>query len=79
MRIFLTPLRLRARRYRWIRLLWSVLRLGQMPGYTQLGLRQADSISGDLHPMRYMLAVGPPKSEITPVKPVTLSRMSSTS
>ena len=50
-----------------------------MPGYTQLGLRQADSISGDLQPMRYMLAVGPPRSEMTPVKPVTLSRISSIS
>ena len=50
-----------------------------MPGYTQLGLRQADSMLGDLQPMRYMLAVGPPRSEITPVKPSTLSRISSTS
>src|SRR5882757_2425683 len=50
-----------------------------MPGYTQLGLRQADSISGDLQPMRYMLAVGPPRSEMVPVKPLTLSRIASTS
>jgi hypothetical protein len=42
-------------------------------------LRQAASISGDLQPMRYMLAVGPPRSEMTPVKPFTRSRISSTS
>ena len=29
--------------------------------------------------MRYMLAVGPPRSEITPVKPFTVSRIASTS
>ena len=50
-----------------------------MPGHTQLGLRQAASISGLLQPSRYMLAVGPPRSLTTPVKPWTLSRISSTS
>src|SRR6478609_11301876 len=50
-----------------------------MPGNTQDGLRHADSISGLLQAMRYMLAVGPPRSEITPVKPGTLSRISSIS
>jgi hypothetical protein len=50
-----------------------------MPGQTQLGLRQAASISRLLQAMRYMFAVGPPRSEITPVKPGTLSRISSIS
>src|SRR4051812_39245750 len=58
---------------------WLVPRFEQMPGYTQLGLRQAASISGLLQPKRYMLAVGPPRSEMVPVKPLTLSRMASTS
>ena len=50
-----------------------------MPGYTQDGLRQWRSISGSLQAMRYMLAVGPPRSDTTPVKPGTLSRISSIS
>ncbi len=33
----------------------------------------------DLQASRYMLAVGPPRSEITPVKPGVWSRMSSIS
>ncbi len=37
------------------------------------------SIFGSLQAMRYMLAVGPPISEMTPVKPGVLSRMSSIS
>ncbi len=45
-----------------------------MPGYTHEGLRHAASISRDLQARRYMFAVGPPRSEITPVKPGTLSR-----
>ena len=45
-----------------------------MPGYTQEGRRQADSISFDLQCRRYMFAVGPPRSEITPVNPGTRSR-----
>src|SRR5215471_12754744 len=45
-----------------------------MPGYTHDGRRHADSISRDLHASRYMFAVGPPRSEITPVKPGTVSR-----
>ncbi len=32
---------------------------------------------GDLQRSMYMLAVGPPRSEITPVKPGTVSRMAS--
>ena len=35
----------RARRYSLISGPWSVLRFGQMPGYTQMGLRHAASIS----------------------------------
>jgi hypothetical protein len=58
---------------------WSVSRLGQMPGYTQDGLRQAVSISRLLQARRYMFAVGPPRSEITPVKPGTVSRTTSIS
>src|SRR5688572_20331013 len=58
---------------------WSVFRLLQISGYTHEGRRQADSISFDLHAMRYMFAVGPPRSEITPVKPGTVSRMVSIS
>ncbi len=54
---------------------WSVLRFGQMPGYTQDGWRQAASIFGSLHAIRYMFAVGPPRSEMTPVKPGVLSRI----
>ncbi|SVJ69295.1 Uncharacterised protein [Klebsiella pneumoniae] len=50
-----------------------------MPGNTQDGLRQCRSMSGLLQAMRYMFAVGPPRSETTPVKPGTLSRISSIS
>src|SRR5690242_4894107 len=50
-----------------------------MPGYTQESLRQLCSIFSLLQAMRYILAVGPPKSEITPVKPSTLSRISTIS
>ncbi|MCG3146133.1 MAG: hypothetical protein HONDAALG_03988 [Gammaproteobacteria bacterium] len=50
-----------------------------MPGYTHEGRRQAASISRDLQARRYMFAVGPPRSEMTPVKPGTLSRMVSIS
>src|SRR5688572_28735565 len=50
-----------------------------MPGYTQDGRRHALSISLLLHARRYMFAVGPPRSEITPVKPGTVSRTFSTS
>ncbi|MCY1455032.1 hypothetical protein D9M71_721370 [compost metagenome] len=56
-----------------------MFRFGQIPGNTHDGLRHADSISGLLQAMRYMFAVGPPRSEITPVKPGTLSRISSIS
>ena len=69
----------RALRYSSISGVWSVLRFGQMPGYTQDGRRQADSISRLLHASRYMFAVGPPRSEITPVKPGTVSRIVSIS
>ena len=50
-----------------------------MPGYTHDGRRQALSISRLLQASRYMLAVGPPRSEMTPVKPGTLSRTASIS
>ena len=50
-----------------------------MSGKTQEGSRQAASILGSLQAIRYMLAVGPPTSEITPVKPGVLSRMRSIS
>src|SRR3569833_2071655 len=50
-----------------------------MPVLTHDGLRHAASTSRLLHASRYMLAVGPPRSEMTPVKPGTLSRMSSIS
>src|SRR5207253_11456445 len=50
-----------------------------MPGYTHDGRRQAVSISRLLHASLYMLAVGPPRSEMTPVKPGTLSRIASIS
>src|SRR5690606_3253546 len=68
------PGRARARRYRLISGVWLVSRFGQMPGNTQEGLRQAASICRDLQASRYLLAVGPPRSETTPVKPGTLSR-----
>ncbi|MNV89989.1 hypothetical protein D3C71_1843270 [compost metagenome] len=55
------------------------MRFSQIPGNTQDGLRQAASISGLLQARRYILAVGPPRSEITPVKLGTLSRISSIS
>src|SRR5512147_2010432 len=58
---------------------WLVLRLGQISGKTQEGRRQAASIFGSLQAMRYMLAVGPPMSEMTPVKPGVLSRIFSIS
>src|SRR6185312_2594127 len=50
-----------------------------MPGYTHEGRRQALSISRLRQASRYMLAVGPPRSEMTPVKPGTSSRIASTS
>src|SRR5689334_11467353 len=40
-----------------------------MSGYTHDGLRHAASMSRDLHAMRYMFAVGPPRSLITPWNP----------
>jgi len=53
---------------------WLVSRLGQMPGKRQESRRQAASLTGLLQASRYMLAVGPPKSEITPVNPEVLLR-----
>ena len=50
-----------------------------MPGWTQEGRRQAASISGLLQASRYMLAVGPPRSEMTPVNPGVRSRTRSIS
>ncbi len=50
-----------------------------MSGNTQDGRRHAASIFGSLHAIRYMFAVGPPMSEITPVKPGVLSRIRSIS
>src|SRR5664279_6178433 len=50
-----------------------------MPGKTQERRRQEDSIFGSLQARRYILAVGPPRSEIVPVKPGVLSRISSIS
>src|ERR1700750_669811 len=45
-----------------------------MWGKPRDGRRHSASIFGSLHAIRYMLAVGPPMSEITPVKPGVLSR-----
>ena len=56
-----------------------MFRFGQIPGNTQDGRRQALSIAGLLQARRYILAVGPPRSEITPVKPGTVSRIFSIS
>src|SRR3569832_1995051 len=50
-----------------------------MSGKTQEGRLQRASTFGSLHAIRYMLAVGPPISEITPVNPGVLSRMRSIS
>src|SRR5262245_27962910 len=58
---------------------WEVSRFGQIPGKMQDGRRQAASIFGSLQAMRYILAVGPPMSEMIPVKPGVLSRMVSIS
>src|SRR5213082_2708040 len=58
---------------------WSVSRFGQIEGYTHEGRRHALSIARLLQARRYMLAVGPPRSEITPVNPGTLSRTASIS
>src|SRR6478752_10474575 len=57
----------------------EVLRFAQISGKTQDGLRHAASTFGSLHAIRYMLAVGPPMSEITPVNPGVLSRIRSIS
>src|SRR3954467_11561506 len=46
-----------------------------MSGNTHDGLRHADSISRLLHAMRYMFAVGPPRSLRIPWKPGVGSRM----
>ncbi len=43
-----------------------------MSGKTQEGRRHKASVFWSLHAMRYMLAVGPPMSEMMPVKPVRL-------
>ena len=56
-----------------------MLRFEHTVGNTQDGRRQAASIVRLLQAMRYMLAVGPPRSLMTPVKPGTLSRMVSIS
>src|SRR5436305_13594999 len=58
---------------------WSVSRFGQIEGYTHEGRRHALSIARLLQARRYMLAVGPPRSEMTPVNPGTLSRTASIS
>src|SRR5574337_1458658 len=50
-----------------------------MSGNTHDGLRHAASISRLLQAMRYMFAVGPPRSEMLPVKPGVRSRMRSIS
>ncbi len=50
-----------------------------MPGKTQLSLRHLASMSLDLQARRHMFAVGPPRSEITPVNAGEVSRMLSTS
>ena len=73
--IFLMPFNARARRYKLMSGEWLVFRLGQIPGYTHDGRRHADSMAGLLQRSRYILAVGPPKSEMTPVNPLTVSRM----
>src|SRR5512147_2138113 len=73
------PGRSRARRYSLIKGAWFVFRFGHTAGYTHDGRRHAASISRLLQAMRYMFAVGPPRSEITPVKPGTESRMFSIS
>src|SRR5690606_41534115 len=70
------PGKLRASRYSSTVGLWSVSICSQMVGYTQLGRRQVCSALGFWQFKRYILAVGPPKSDITPVKPGTLSRIS---
>src|SRR5512143_416164 len=50
-----------------------------MSGNTHDGLRHALSIARDLQLIRYMFAVGPPRSEMFPVKPGVASRMRSIS
>ena len=51
-----------------------------MPGYTQTGLAAGRfDLAASCSAMRYMLAVGPPRSEMTPVKPGTVSRIFSIS
>src|ERR1700716_1005061 len=50
-----------------------------MVGYTHDRRRHDSSIFLSLHASRYMLAVGPPRSEMVPVNPLVLSRISSIS
>ncbi len=50
-----------------------------MVGYTHDRRRHDSSIFFSLQASRYMLAVGPPRSEMVPVNPLVLSRISSTS
>src|ERR1041384_4262627 len=50
-----------------------------MSGYTHDGLRHAASIARDLQAIRYMFAVGPPRSLMMPWKPGVWSRMRSIS
>src|SRR5258708_21613250 len=67
METFFTPGTARAFRYSSISGLWFVFRFSQMPGKTQDGRRQADSIALSLQARRYMFTVGPPRFEICPV------------
>ena len=69
----------RARRYKSIVGVWSVSMCLQMVGKIQDRRRHVASAFSLIQPNLYMFAVGPPRSEITPVKPGTLSRMASIS
>ncbi len=68
MRTFLIPGSDRTLLYKPIKDEWFVFRFGQIPGKTHESFLHDDSIFLLLHARRYMFAVGPPRSEMTPVK-----------
>ena len=64
-----TPFTARAFRNRSIVGLWLVPRSLQIVGWTHESRRHFASTSGRVQRIRYMLAVGPPRSLIVPLKP----------
>ena len=71
---FLMPLVWRALRIRSMVGAWSVPRSLHTVGWMQESRRQTFSTSGLVHRMRYMLAVGPPRSLMWPLNSGSAAR-----